>query len=425
MRGFLHCALASLLLSVVWTRPHHEDHADHTPDHHHHLHHEKSEPHAAHDHIGPTCHKLAPHNADFAFHLYKHLSAHAAADNKNIFFSPLGIATALSLLASGTKGDTHQQLFEAMGYGQLSTSEVNEAYEHLEHMLGHSQDLLQLDTGSAVVLQEGFKPLQKFLDDAKHYYQAQGFTVDFKQSEEAVKTINKFIAEKTHDKIPELMSSVDSDTLMVLLNFIFFRGKWEKPFDVKNTRKADFKVDNTTTVSVDMMRRTGRYEYYYDHENHTTVLMLPYKGNASMMILLPCEGKMKHVEDILSKEFIQHWHDNLFRSSVDLDMPKFSASGSYALKDILTEMGVVAAFSDTADLSGISEEVGLKVSQVSHKAVLSVDEKGTEAAAATAIEIIPMSLPHSMSINRPFLLLILEESTKSILFMGKIVNPTA
>ncbi|XP_061097015.1 alpha-1-antitrypsin homolog [Conger conger] len=421
MQGFLHCTLASLLLYVVWTHPQ----GGKQEDHQHHLHHEMHEPHPVHGKGEDTCHKLAPHNANFAFVLYKKIAAKAEVESKNVFFSPLGIATALSLLAVGSKGDTHKELYQALGYSQLNTSQVNEAYEHLMHMLGHSQGELKLDKGSAVVLQDGFKPLQKFLDDAKHYYQAQGLTVDFKKPEEAVQAINKFIAEKTDNKIPDLLSSVQSDTLMVLLNYIYFRGKWEKPFEEENTVKADFKVDENTTVLVDMMKRTGWHSYYYDHENHTSVLMLPYKGNASMMILLPCEGKMKDLEAILSKEYIAHWHKNLYRTVVHLEMPKFSVSGSYSLKEFLTEMGVVATFSDAADLSGISEDVGLKVSKVSHKAVLSVDEKGTEAAAATAVEMIPMSLPDMVSLNRPFLLLILESSTRSILFMGKIVNPTA
>lgn len=182
-------------------------------------------PHPVHGKGEEACHKLAPHNADFAVALYKRLAAKAAAESENVFFSPLGIATALSLLAVGSKGDTHQQLHQALGYGNLTVAEVNEAYEHLFHMLGHSQGELALDKGTAVVLQETFKPLQKFLDDAKQYYQAQGFTVDFTKPEEAVKTINKFIAEKTHDKIPDLLSSVDKDTLMVLLDYVYFRGR--------------------------------------------------------------------------------------------------------------------------------------------------------------------------------------------------------
>ncbi|KAJ8270038.1 hypothetical protein GJAV_G00109680 [Gymnothorax javanicus] len=404
MRGFFLCAFASFLLCVVWALPPGSD----DDDHKRHLHHGKDEPHPEEK---DSCDKLAPPNADFAITLYKKMAA--KAESKNVFFSPLGISSALSMLAIGAKGDTHQQLFQALGYGELTPAQVNEGYEHIFHMLGHLQGELKLDQGSAVVLQEGFNPLQTFLDDAKHYFQAQGLTVDFTKSEEAVQAINKFIAEKTENKIPDLLSSVASDTLMVLLNYIYFRGKWEKPFEEKDTEKADFKVDESTTVTVDMMRRTGHYRYYYDHEKHTSVLKIPYKGNASMLVILPDEGKMAEVDAVLSKNQIVDWHGKLKSSVVDLRVPKFKASGSYSLKELLTEMGVVAAFSDSADLSGITEEVGLKVSKVSHKAVLSVDEKGTEAAAATVLEIIPMSLPPSFHLNRPFLLFIVEDFTEA------------
>ncbi|KAG9344737.1 hypothetical protein JZ751_010424 [Albula glossodonta] len=454
MRGFLHCALASLLLCVAWSYPHHASDHDHGHDHDHHLHHGKDEPHPAHGEGEDPCHKLASPNADFAFALYKRLSVKANAESKNVFFSPLGIATALSLLSIGAKGDTHLQLFQTLGYENLTGAQVNEGYEHLHHMLGHSQEALQLDMGNALALQEGFKPIQKFLDDAKHYYQAEGFTVDYKKAEEAVKTINKFVADKTQNKIPELLTSVDSDTLMRLhsclrvaitsalttpslvevndfqshdptVRSISHYGKWEKPFNPENTRKADFMVDDTTTVSVDMMRRSGRYSYYNDNENHTAVLMVPYSGKASMMVLLPEKGKMKEVEAILSGDYVKHWHDSLYLKFYGI----MNASQIHKHRPIdqekhIDESGITLA-KEKADLSGISEDVGLKVSKVSHKAVLSVDEKGTEAAAATAVEIMPMSLPDQVSLNRPFLLLIVEDSTRSILFMGKVVNPTA
>merc|ERR1719309_1616603 len=134
---------------------------------------------------------------------------------------------------------------------------------------------------------------------------------------------------------------------------------------------------------------------------------------------------MSEVEALINKDHIKKWHDSAFRSTVDLSVPKFSISADASLGDTLQGMGIVSAFSDNADFSGISEKVRLKLSKASHKAVLNVDEKGTEAAATTVMEMIPMSLPDTMTVNRPFLVFILEHSTRSILFMGKINNPTA
>ncbi|XP_063079387.1 alpha-1-antitrypsin homolog isoform X2 [Engraulis encrasicolus] len=329
------------------------------------------------------------------------------------------------LKALGAKDETMSQVYSTLGYTSLTPAEINEGYEHMLHMLGHGKGELQMDLGGAVAIREGFQILDKFLEDAKHYFESEAFTVDFAKPEVAVQEINKFIAKKTNNKIIDMLSGLDPDTLMMLVSYVHFRGKWEKHFDAKLTHKADFQVDESTKVPVDMMQRTGRYDLYEDPDNFTTVLMLPYRGNASMMIVLPDEGKMKEVEGAICRHHLLHWHNSLFRSSVDVFLPKFSISANYPLKDVLTEMGMTRAFSDTADFSGISEKAKMKVSKVSHKAVLSVDEKGTEAAAATTIELMPMSLPSSIRMDRPFLLFIVEDSTKSILFMGKITNPTA
>ncbi|KAF7661235.1 hypothetical protein LDENG_00266490 [Lucifuga dentata] len=414
------CVIVALLLAVAWAAPQNGAH-DHA---HHHHHHDSNQ---AHSHEGQeTCHKLSHPNSDFAFELYKSLNAKSGA-RKNTFYSPLGIATALSMLSTGAREETHSQLFNALGYStsNLTQEEVDKAYEHLLHMLSHSQKAQMLDVGNAMAIRSGFKPLEKFLEDVKHYYSGEAFHVNFSKPTEAAAEINQFIAKKTQDKITDQVKDLDPDTAMVLINYVFFRGKWEKPFDASLTHKADFNVDENTKVKVDMMKRTGRFDFYQDSDNHTTVILLPYKSNTSMMIILPDEGKMQEVEGFINTEYLRYCHDSLFRNSVDVFLPKFSISADASLDDTLKEMGVKDAFADNANLSGISEEVPLKVSKVSHKAVLSVDETGTEAASSTTTEIMPMSMPESFVLNRPFLVFILEHSTRSILFMGKINDPTA
>ncbi|XP_066532344.1 alpha-1-antitrypsin homolog [Hoplias malabaricus] len=415
------CLLVVLLLMVVSADDHKHDASS---DHDKHLHHGKDEPHPSHEGGEYSSHKLSPHNADFAFSLYNKLVADPESKGKNIFFSPLSISMALSMLALGAKGDTHSQIFSSLGYSNLTSDQVNEGFEHLLHMLGHSQEAMQLEAGSALAIREGFKPLDKFLKDTQHFYQGEAFTVDYSKPDVAVQEVNKYIAKKTKDMITDMVKTLDQDTVMLLINYIYFRGKWDKPFEEEHTHKADFHVDKDTVVRVDMMKRSGRYDFYHDRDNSTIVIMVPYKGNASMMIVLPEEGTMEAMEKHICKDHLQKWHGKLFRSNVDLYMPKFSISSSSCLAETLKEMGMVSAFSDTADFSGISEETKLKASKVLHQAVLKVDEKGTEAAAATTIEIMPMSLPTPVQLNRPFLVFIVEDSTKSILFMGKITNPT-
>ncbi|XP_049446120.1 alpha-1-antitrypsin homolog isoform X4 [Epinephelus fuscoguttatus] len=405
MRGML-CALAALLLAAAW--------ADHQ---HHHG--------SDHSHQGElSCHKLSSPNADFAFALYKSLNAHTVA-GKNIFFSPLGISTALSMLSTGAGGETHSQLFSSLGYSTLNQTQVNEAYEHLFHMYGHSQEDQRLDVGNAVAVRSGFTPLEKFLNDVRHYYSGEVFNVDLTKPAEAAAEINRFIANKTQDKIKDMVKDLDPDMAMVLINYVYFKAQWKSLFNRDLTHKTDFHVDKTTKVQVDMMMRTGYYDTYWDVGNHTTVIMLPYNSSTSMMIVLPDEDKMEEVEGHINKDYIRHWRNSVSMKYVDVLLPKFSISADASLENTLQEIGITNAFENKADFSGMSEEVKLKVSKASHKAVLSVTEMGTEAAATTIIEAVWFMSTPSVRIDRPFLVFILETSTKSILFMGKINNPTA
>uniref|UniRef100_A0A672N0D5 Serpin domain-containing protein n=1 Tax=Sinocyclocheilus grahami TaxID=75366 RepID=A0A672N0D5_SINGR len=358
------------------------------------------EPHPSHD-GEDACHLLAPPNADFAFSITFLFHPDAEGKNNNIFFSPVGISMALSMLAVGAKGSTLSQIYSSLGYSGLQAS----------------QEAMQLEAGAGVAIREGFEVVDQFLKDVQHYYNSEAFSVDFSKPEIAAEEINKFIAKKTHDKITNMVKDLDDDTVMMLINYMYVRGKWDKQFDAKLTHNADFKVDNDTTVQVDMMKRTGTYAFYQDPVNQTTVMMVPYKGNASMMIVLPDEGKMKEVEESICRH-------QLKICSVDLFMPKFSITATSKLNDILQDMGMTDAFSNTADFSGMTGEVKVKVSRVDHQAVLSVDEKGTEAVSVTTIETMPISLPDTVMLNQPFLVLIVEDTTKSILFMGKITNPT-
>uniref|UniRef100_UPI0037E8546B alpha-1-antitrypsin homolog n=1 Tax=Semicossyphus pulcher TaxID=241346 RepID=UPI0037E8546B len=403
MRGiFSSCALTALLLAAAWA-----DHQSHEHSHGDDM----------------SFHKLSSPNADFAFALYKSLNAKAAA-GKNIFYSPLGISTALSMLSTGARGETHSQLFSSLGYSALNQTQVDEAYKHLFDIHGHSQENLQLDVGSAAAVRSGFNPLEKFLNDVKQFYSGEIFNIDMSNPTEAAAEINTFIANKTQDKIKDMVKDLRPDMAMVLINYVYFKGLWKNPFDCEFTRKADFHVDKTNTVKVDMMTRKGSYNMYQDRENHATVVMLPYKGNTSMMIVMPDEGKMEEVEGYINKDYIRHWQDSLSMRYVKLYLPKFSISADAALDITLKEMGITNAFEDNADFSGITEEFKLKISKASHKAVLSVTEMGTEAAAASTMEIMFLSLPPSIRIDKPFLVFILENSSGSILFMGKINNPT-
>ena len=196
------CFLVSLLLTVSLAARH--GHEDHSADHHQHLHHGKDEPHPSHDGDEDLSHKLTPTMLTLP--------------------SPLSISMSLSMLALGDKGETHPQIFSTLGYSALTPDQVNEGYEHLFHMLGHSEDTMLLEAGSAVAVREGFKPVDTFLKDAQHYYQGEAFSVDFSKPDVAVQEVNKYIAKKTKDMITDMIKELDQGTMMMLINFIYFRG---------------------------------------------------------------------------------------------------------------------------------------------------------------------------------------------------------
>ncbi|XP_040414528.1 alpha-1-antitrypsin-like [Cygnus olor] len=387
------------------------------------------DPNEAKDHVhyageAIACLKLVPSNADFAFHFFNKVTLEEP--NKNIFFSPVSISTAFAMLALGARSTTQTQILEGLAFNltEIQEKEIHEGFHNLIHMLSHPESGVQLNMGSAIFLTEKLKPVKKFLDDAKALYQLETLTTNFNNPTEAEKQINDYIERKTHGKITNLVKEMDPQTVMLLATFAFFRGNWETPFKPEDTEEREFFVDAETIVKVPMMYQTGRFDLYFDEELSCTVVRLHYNGSATAFLVLPAKGKMKRLEQALVKETIREWSDHLLQSKVRLYFPKFSISGSYEITHILSKMGIVDVFTDRADLSGITGAPELKVSKVVHKAALDVDERSTEAAAATAAEIMTMSLPPAIEFNRPFLMLIFDRDTNSTLFIGKIVNPT-
>ncbi|KAM9239650.1 alpha-1-antiproteinase 2-like [Leptosomus discolor] len=394
--------------------------------HSHHDGHDPNEPkhHVHHGGEAIACLKLVPNNADFAFQFFKEVTLEAP--NKNIFFSPVSISTAFAMLALGARSVTQTQILEGLTFNltEIQEKEIHEGFHNLIHMLSHPEGGVQLNMGNAIFLTEKLKPLKGFLDDAKALYQVEAFTTDFNNPTEAEKQINDYVQRKTHRKITNLVKDMDPQTVMLLASFVFFKGNWEKPFKRDHTEEREFFVDAETTVKVPMMHQMGRFDFYFDEELSCTVVRLHYNGSATAFLVLPAKGKMKQLEQTLVKETVQKWSDHLFQSLLSLYFPKFSISGSYEITNALSKMGIVDVFTDQADLSGITGTPELKISKVVHKAALDVDETGTEAAAATAAEIMTASLPQNIEFNHPFLLLIFDRDTNSTLFIGKIVNPT-
>ncbi|KFV20386.1 Alpha-1-antichymotrypsin, partial [Tauraco erythrolophus] len=364
--------------------------------------------------------------ADFVFRFYKQAVSKEA--DKNVFFSPMSISTAFAMLAVGAKSTTLSQIFEGLGFDGLTETHIHDIHESFRKVLGvlNCTDVnITLNIGNVLFTAIGYEPQETFLQNTKQFYDAEFFSSDFHKPKEAEKQINKYVEKKTKGKIPELIGHLDPSTVLVLVNYIYFKAAWEKSFDPLRTYEDDFFVNKNASVRVNMMQRDSNYGSYYDKDLSCEVIELPYQGTARALLILPDDGKMKQVEEALSKETVCKWDNKLVTRRLDLQLPKISISASYDVKKLFKEMGVTEVFSSNADLSGISGSRNLQVSQAIHKALLEVDEAGTEAAGATAIILTRVLRPSdTIKFNRPFIILISDKATGTTLFMGKIVDPT-
>ncbi|XP_051052499.1 serine protease inhibitor A3N [Phodopus roborovskii] len=371
---------------------------------------------------------LATINTDFAFSLYKELVL--KNPDKNIVFSPFSISFALAFLSLGASSNTLEEILEGLKFNLTETPEadIHRGFGHLLHMLSRPGDQVQISTGSAMFVEKNLQILAEFKEKARVVYQAEASSTDFQQPHEAKKLINDYVSKHTQGKINDLISDLDDQTLMVLVNYIFFKGNWETPFYPDLTVESKFHLDNKRTVKVLMMRhRDLSTPYFRDNKLSCSVVEMKYTGNASALFILPDEGKMQEVEASLQPETLKIWKDSLrFRMIDELYLPKFSISTDYSLEGILSQLGIREVFSAQADLSGITGDKDLRVSKVVHKAVLDVTEAGTEAAGATGLMLVGTALnihPLEIHFNRPFLMIIYETNTQTPLFMAKVTNP--
>nr|XP_020856017.1 corticosteroid-binding globulin-like [Phascolarctos cinereus] len=239
----------------------------------------------------------------------------------------------------------------------------------------------------------------------------------------ALKQVNDSTEKVTQKEIADLAQGLDPVPVFVLMNHILFKGRWAKSFDSNVTGMQKFYTSENVSVDVSMMFQSGANNHLFDKELSCTVVQLEYSGNATAFFILPDEGKMDQVVAALSRDTLNRWSQLLQDRHVDLYIPKLCISESYDLEDVLREMGMMDLFTNQANLSGITKEASVQLSEFLHKAVLSIDEKGAEAAADTALNVVFKSYHPVIKFDRPFLFIVFDHFTWSSLFLGKIMNP--
>lgn len=371
---------------------------------------------------------VAAGNTDFSAALYRHL----ARTEDNLFFSPLSITQAFAMVYVGARSTTEAQMQQALRF-PLSQERLHPAMNALDLAL-HSRaasvpagqgDPPELHVVNATWGQKGLAFEPAFLDVLAQQYGAGVRAVDFMSDPDDIRArINAWVAGQTNDRIKDLLpdGAVDGDSRLVLTNALYFKGSWATPFRPDLTQSAPFFRLGGGTEQVQMMH--GDIVVPHMRGDGFEALALNYVGQAfRMLLIVPDNGRLTEVESRLSAEFLDGIRGALVSQHVDLGMPKFQTETAFSLVKPLQEFGMVNAFSSAADFSGITQQERLVLTSAWHKAFVAVDEKGTEAAAATAVVGGVVSIPPPLIVDRPFLFLIEDVETKTVLFLGRIVKP--
>ena len=374
---------------------------------------------------------LVDGNSAFAFGLYQALRE---ADG-NLFYSPYSISLALAMTYAGARGETEKQMTDTLHFDLLQ-NRLHPAFNNLDLELGRrgqgakgkDGEGFRLHIVNAIWGQKDFKFLPEFLDLLAENYGAGLRTLDFmKASEQSRIIINKWVSDQTEERIKDLIpqGTIDELTRLVLTNAIYFNAAWQYSFEEDATSNSAFYLLNGDKITVPMMRQAESFGYA--EGDGYQVVELPYDGRElSMLVLLPQTNRFELFEESLNAQRVDDIVKNLNTREVVLTMPKFEFESSFGLKKTLTAMGMPVAFSAGADFSGMTGNPDLFIGEVLHKAFVSVDEAGTEAAAATAVimELTAMpGEPVEVTIDRPFIFLIRDIESATILFIGRVVNP--
>jgi serpin B len=375
-------------------------------------------------------------DTDFGLALYQRVKGDPST---NVFLSPHSISTALAMTYAGASGETREAMAESLRLTSLG-DDVHASFRDLTAALNCRSDAsYELRSVNALWGQQGFHFNESFLTSIASNYDGTFRALDFRGATEASReTINDWVARQTDDRITNLLSrgSIRASTRLVLTNAIYYKAPWRNQFSEAATRNMNFRLANGSTIRVPALNQVD--DYATAALDGVRVVELPFATSEtgasaqSMIILMPETSgpTLAALEEQLSPDRLSQLRDALRWQSVDLTLPKFKFTSEFRLKDALKELGMSIAFSPQADFSGITTETDLAISDAIHKAYIDVNERGAEAAAATAVVVVESSgaqpeEPVTVRIDRPFLFLIVDKPTDAVLFLGRVARPAA
>ncbi|NXE79803.1 SPB10 protein, partial [Cochlearius cochlearius] len=383
---------------------------------------------------------------------------------KNIFFSPWSISSALALVYLGAKGNTATEMAEVLHFIQAAGAEgsssvarpsrgrpkrrkmdpehkqaedIHSGFKELLTVVNKPKSTYSLRTANRIYVEKTFPLLPIYIQLSKNYYKAEPHKVNFKTApEQSRKEVNTWVEKQTEGKIKNLLSSADvgNTTKLILVNAIYFKAEWEVKFQAENTDVQPFRLSKNKTKPVKMMCMRDTFPVLIMETMNFKMIELPYVNHElSMFILLPDDIKdsttgLEQLERELTYEKLSEWTDSkkMTKTLVDLYLPKFKMEERYDLSEKLHSMGMHSAFSSNADFSGMAANGGVFISRILHKSFVAVDERGTEAAAATAIvgeTSLPLEQVLKFKVDHPFHFFIRHNKSKSILFFGRYCSP--
>uniref|UniRef100_A0A8C8A045 Serpin peptidase inhibitor, clade D (heparin cofactor), member 1 n=1 Tax=Oryzias sinensis TaxID=183150 RepID=A0A8C8A045_9TELE len=368
-------------------------------------------------------------NAHFGFNLYRSLRNHVNQSD-NILLAPAGISIAMGMMSLGAGPGTHEQIYEALGFAdfvnashQYDNTTVHKLFRKLTHRLFRRNFGYTLRSVNDVYIKKEVSMKDGFRTQSKTYYFAEPQSVNFRDPAFLEKA-NSRIQKLTKGLIKDPLKSVDPNMVLMLLNYLYFKGTWEQKFPKEMTYYRNFRITEKTSVRVPMMANKGNYLAAADHELDCDILQLPYSGNISMLIALPRKiSGMRTLERQISPTVVNKWLKNMTNRTREVLLPRFTLEQSYDLIQNLKEMGLSDMFQGSGDFSGMTSE-RVVMSWLKHQGTITVNEEGTEAASLTQVGFMPLSSQIRFVVDHPFLFLIYEHRTDCLVFVGRVVNPS-
>ena len=360
----------------------------------------------------------------FAFDIFTKV-LNSAREGENVMISPLSISYALSMTLNGADGATRDSIIETLRLNGITIDAINTSFKDLTDALLSVDKRVLMSIANSVWTEKDFIVKQSFIDILTEYYKAESKSFDINDSSAPAK-INAWIEDKTNGLIKNMVDKLNDNAVMLLINAIYFKGKWSSQFDKAKTVPMPFYKAGGSSADVPMMKQETEFKVF---EGDGFILAeFPYgQGNFVMDVILPESGNsLETTLASVNDASFTSWIAQMNKRKIDLSFPKFKYGFKKKLKDILTDMGMGIAFYEGADFSNISDQYDLLINEVTHQSFIETNEEGTEAAAATVVEIGVTSAPPSplvLNLDHPFLYIIRETTTNSIIFMGRVSDP--